>query len=100
VRIIARLKTEVLKMEVGKSGVLTVGDLNGDGHPDLIVANISFGGFAVLLGKGDGTLAYEGDFANGGLALAIGKFNGRPDVIGASNGFALLTSFVVLGSSE
>ena len=35
---------------------LTVGDFNGDHHPDVVALNVQSTGLAVLLGNGDGTL--------------------------------------------
>jgi len=42
------------------------GDFNGDGIPDLVVANSSGGSLSILLGKGDGT------FTSSTIALASG----------------------------
>ena len=43
---------------------VTVADVNGDGNPDLIVAN-STCGVSVLLGNGNGTFQKSGDFRHG-----------------------------------
>jgi hypothetical protein len=32
-----------------------VADVNGDGRPDLVTANVGFSAVTVLLGRGDGT---------------------------------------------
>jgi hypothetical protein len=70
-----------------------VGDINGDGKPDLIVASDAMtlsGGFVgwigVLLGNGDGTFQPIAFFASGGeplVSLAITDVNGdgKPDVL-------------------
>jgi hypothetical protein len=65
-----------------------MGDVNGDGHLDLVTAN---GGnsVSVLLGRGDGTFAATrevtvGDFP---LSITVGDFNGdgRPDLATANS---------------
>ncbi len=61
---------------------LAAADLNGDGHPDLIVVNRPASGGAgsvsVLLGHGDGTFQPETRYAVGDLPgyVAVGKFSG------------------------
>ena len=74
---------------------LKVADVNGDGRPDLLVANsctqdssCSSGGgvVGVLLGNGDGTFQPASSFATGGngaTSLAVGDINadGKPDVV-------------------
>ncbi len=63
---------------------VTVSDVNGDGKPDLLVANqcitnCSSGGVSVLLGNGDGTFQPAQAYASGGLyadSIAVGDLNG------------------------
>jgi hypothetical protein len=61
---------------------IAVGDLNGDGHPDLVVANRDPFNYdpsiSVLLGNGDGTFqnAVNDQTDGGGLSVALGDFNG------------------------
>jgi hypothetical protein len=76
------------------AGSLAVGDMNGDGHPDLVAVTGAGTacrekyslGFGVLLGKGDGTFGSgltrcaTGD-GPGGLAVADVSGDGRPDVL-------------------
>ena len=56
---------------------LAVGDVNGDGKPDAVVAND--GGVGILLGNGDGTFQPAMVFRNGGylpMSVALGDLNG------------------------
>jgi hypothetical protein len=64
---------------------VVVADVNGDGKPDLLVANIAYS-VGVLLGNGDGTFQAAVDFASGGnypLAIAAADLNGdgEPDLV-------------------
>ena len=83
------------------SASVAVGDFNGDGRPDLVVAGNGgeSGGVAVLLGDGDGTFQSPLGYAAGKTpeAAALGDFNGdgRLDVVVATawsenNSFNLL----------
>ena len=55
---------------------VAVGDFNGDGIPDLAVANES-GTLTILLGNGDGTFtATAVSPATSGFSVAVGDFNG------------------------
>jgi hypothetical protein len=60
-------------------------DVNGDGKPDLVVANLcentscDNGGVSVLLGNGDGTFQLAVNYGSGGYAatsVAVGDVNG------------------------
>jgi hypothetical protein len=57
---------------------LAVGDYNGDGIPDLVVANYLDNNLTILLGKGDGTFTSATGPAtgNGPETIAVGDFNG------------------------
>jgi hypothetical protein len=70
---------------------LSVADLNQDGKPDLIVANLCAkadscdqGAIGVLLGNGDGTFQPAKSYSSGGgpVSIAVGDVNldGRPDL--------------------
>lgn len=69
---------------------LDVGDLNGDGHPDLAIADGGSNTISILLGDGTGNFA-PGSTAtvnSGPTSVAIGDFNGdgHPDLASVSGG--------------
>jgi hypothetical protein len=64
---------------------LAVGDMNGDGRPDLLAANY-LGSVSVLLGNGDGTFQSATTYETGGsnsfsLALSDVNKDGKLDVV-------------------
>ncbi|MFQ5489264.1 MAG: FG-GAP repeat domain-containing protein, partial [Phycisphaerae bacterium] len=56
---------------------VAIGDLNGNGHPDLAVANRNSDNISVLLGNGDGTFAADVTFGagDGPVSVAIGDLD-------------------------
>ena len=64
---------------------VAMGDLNGDGKPDLAVANYRSNSVSVLLGKGDGSFATKVDYETGSqpYCAAIGDLSGdgKPDLV-------------------
>ena len=83
--------TTVCTSNIGNCGALAVGDLNGDGKPDLALQtnDTTGGGMSILLNNGNGTFGTAtyypagigGVIAAGGIA--IGDLNGdkKPDVV-------------------
>ena len=65
---------------------MAVADVNGDGRPDLAVANTVDGTVGVLLGKGDGTFKlpassiYHLRHSAQSVAVADVNNDGRPDI--------------------
>jgi FG-GAP-like repeat len=72
---------------------VAIGDLNGDGRPDLATANAGLNNdgktVSVLLNKHDGSFRAKRDYATGRgpFSVAIGDLNGdrKPDLATADN---------------
>jgi hypothetical protein len=81
---------------------ICVGDFNGDGIPDLVVANSGSNSVSVLLGKGDGTFQGVQSYDTGAapMFVAVGDFNGDgvPDLAVANKGSANVS--ILLGVSD
>ena len=80
---------------------LATADLDGDGIPDLVVANYNGNTVGILLGNGDGTFRQLAERATGlrpsGIVIADLNHDGRPDLVTAN--FSAGTVSVFLGSS-
>jgi hypothetical protein len=66
---------------------IAVGDVNGDGAPDILTADSNQMGVSVLLNQGNGTFGATMDFATGQVGpIAIADFNGdgKADLIQAA----------------
>ncbi len=63
---------------------VAVGDFNGDGKPDLAIANSGSNTVSILLGNGNGTFKAAANYCVGSLpeSVAVGDFNGdgKPDL--------------------
>jgi RHS repeat-associated protein len=83
-------------------GGLAVGDLNGDGVPDIVTANRNNTSISVLLGNGDGTFgnAVNTPSTIAPMTLTLGDVdgNGTVDVI-ASDGLNILAVFQNAGDA-
>ncbi|MCY2989793.1 MAG: FG-GAP-like repeat-containing protein, partial [Planctomycetota bacterium] len=81
---------------------LAVGQLNGDGHLDVVAANYGSGSVSVLLGNGDGTFQGKVDYATGASPLdaVLVDFNGdsRLDIATADYGGGKVS--VLLGNGN
>ncbi len=81
---------------------VAVADVNGDGRPDLVVADQLSDQVSVLLGQGDGTFGAQSAFAANGRpgSVAVADFDGdgRPD-LAVTNPF-MNTVSVFLGNGD
>ena len=79
------LATQV-KYNTGTNPVsVAIGDVNGDGYPDLVVANDNtFDTVSVIFGKGNGLFQGDAQFSIGAPAVSIALANlgnGYPDIV-------------------
>jgi uncharacterized repeat protein (TIGR01451 family) len=88
----------------GPQGIV-VADFNGDGKPDLAVANTGSGNVSILLGNGDGTFQPAQNF-DAGMAspasLATGDFNrdGKLDLVVVQSGTGSLAVNLLFGNGN
>jgi hypothetical protein len=85
---------------------VAVRDFNGDGKPDLAVANFNSNNVSILLGNGNGTFGPPANYVVGisPSSLAVGDFNGdgKPDLAVTNAGFdpATGTISILLGNGD
>jgi hypothetical protein len=87
---------------------VAIGDLNADGAPDLAIANVKndswafHGTVTVLLNKGDGTFAQQGNYIIGDSpgSVVIGDLNGdgKADIAAANSEYSNVS--VLLGRGD
>jgi len=82
---------------------IAMGDLNGDGKLDVVVANYESDVVTIMRGNGDGTLTLMGAIGTGSsTAVAIGDLNGdgRPDLAVTNEGAGVGDVIVLLGNGS
>jgi len=81
---------------------LAIQDLNGDGWPDLVVANYNSGGVSVLLGSGNGAFGSRIDYETGSTptSVALGDVDGDGVLDLAVANMGSNTVSVFLGDSD
>lgn len=92
----------ILANNGGAGGVMAIGDLNRDGHPDVLTCNGS--GYAeVFLGNGNGTFREQPAFGDGVYPIGESQFlladlygNGNLDLVVGNFGSQLFGGYVTL----
>ncbi len=86
----------------GQFGSVAIADFNGDGIPDVAVANTTANLITILLGKGDGTLTASpaAPSSTNSTTIATGDFNGDgvPDLVGIN--YHSSTATILLGNGD
>ena len=75
-----------------------IGDLDGDGYADIVVANLSSDNISVLINNGDSTFAYKVNYTSGSepISVGIGDLNndGFLDVVTSNQGDNTASVFI------
>src|SRR5262245_19166048 len=83
---------------------MVIGDLNGDGTPDLATSNHLSNTVSVLLGKGDGLFGAKTDYGAGGdpNSVAIGDLNGdgKLDLVTANSSSNTVSVLLNIGAGS
>jgi FG-GAP-like repeat/PASTA domain/FG-GAP repeat len=83
---------------------VAIGDLNGDGKPDLVTANLEARTVSVLANRGQGTFRAKLDYGTGAnpISVAVGDLNGdgKLDVATANAGENVGTVSVLLNRGD
>jgi hypothetical protein len=82
---------------------VAAGDMDGDGHLDLVVGNLNGGMISVFHNQGDGTFAPQVTYKNfEPHAVALGDFDGdgRLDVVASNGNVSTLTVFRNVGGGK
>ena len=81
---------------------MVLGDVNGDGIPDIVVVNSKANSVSVMLGNGNGTFQSQSTFATGldpiPLALADLNGDGKPDIVITNEASSIVS--VLLGNGN
>jgi hypothetical protein len=79
-------------------------DFNGDGKPDLVVANPGSDTVSILLGNGDGTFQPHVDYGTGydPISVVVGDFNGdhKRDLVTANSGSNTVSELIGNGDGS
>ncbi|NLF24342.1 MAG: VCBS repeat-containing protein, partial [Deltaproteobacteria bacterium] len=83
---------------------LALGDLNGDGVPDLVTAGLNGAYGSVLIGNGDGTFKAQATYSKQGagevVTLADLNFDGNLDIVAAQSEGGSASAMVLLGNGD
>jgi hypothetical protein len=89
----------------GSQGTIAAADVNGDGIADVVLGIPTQGGFAIFLGKGDGSVSFKGAVGGSVGAVSLSQVvvadingDGKPDALASS--FYQSRVLVALGNGD